>query len=147
MKNQRTLLKAAVAALLACTAGFAAAADIQTVAVNASVSGVCKFSGAAAAINFGAIDPSAAAAIKNAAITVPYKCTKGLTPAVTTGTIVPLTSGTDTMVFTVDSFVTVAGAGFTAAVNATSAAHIAAAVWQDAPAGTYVGSVVLNINN
>jgi hypothetical protein len=51
------------------------------------------------------------------------------------------------MVFTVDPFATVVATGFTAAVNATSNANIAAAVWQNAPAGLYTGSVVLNINN
>jgi hypothetical protein len=147
MKTQRTLLQVAAAALLVCTAGLASAADSQTVAVNATVTGVCKFSGSAAAIDFGTFASNDTAGVKDAAISVPYKCTKGLTPAVTTGAIVPLTSGANTMAFTVDAFTTVVGTGFTAAVNATSTAHIASAVWQDAPAGTYVGSVVLNINN
>ena len=51
------------------------------------------------------------------------------------------------MAFTVDTIVTTAATGFTAAVNGTSAVNIDAAVWQNAPAGLYTGSVVLNINN
>jgi hypothetical protein len=147
MQANRYFLKTVAAAALSLACGYAAAADTQTIAVNAAVSGVCKFSGAAAAIDFGTIDPSGAAGAKTAPVTVPFKCTKGLTPVLTVGTIVPLTSGTDTMAFTVGSFTAPAGTGFTAAVNATSTASIASTVWQNAPAGTYVGSVVVDINN
>jgi hypothetical protein len=147
MKTNRIVSKTFAAAALTLIGGYAAAADTQTIAVSASVAAVCKFSGAAAAIDFGAIDPSSAAGDKTVPVTVPYKCTKNLTPAVTTGAIVPLTSGANTMAFTLDAFGTVAGAGFSTAVNATSTARITTAVWQDAPAGNYVGSVVVDINN
>ena len=138
-------LVAAVA--LASISGFASAADSQTVAVTATVQSICKFSGSAAAVAFGTINPSDAAAVKSMPLTIPYKCTKGFTPAITTGAITPLTNGTDTMAFTVDTIVTTVATGFTAAVNGTSAVNIDAAVWQNAPAGLYTGSVVLNINN
>lgn len=148
MNTNRIAINTIAAAVLAITGGGAAAADTQTIAVNAVVSGVCKFSGAAAAIDFGTIDPSGTAGVKTAPITVPYKCTNGLTPAVTAGTITPLTSGANSMAFTVDAFSTTAGTGFSgAAINATSTASIASTVWQNAAAGTYVGSVVVNINN
>lgn len=145
MKHNR-IAKAVAATLLTCTAGFAAAADTQTVQVNAVVKQVCKFDGAAAAIDFGTIDPNADTGEKTVAVSVPYKCTKGFTPAVTKGTIVPLTSGANTMAFTVDDFAEVAGTGFSAGVNATSTARLAEAVYKDAAAGTYVGSIVLDIN-
>ena len=80
-------------------------------------------------------------------LTVPYKCTKGITPAFTTGSITPFTQGVDTMAFTVNPMVTTAATGFDAAVNGTSAVNIAAAVCRNAPTGAYTGSVVLNINN
>lgn len=147
MKTLSTSLKALVVASLACAAGFAAAGDTQTVTVTASVAAVCKFGTAAADIAFGAIDQSTGTGNKTAAVVVPFKCTKGITPAITQGTIVPLTSGLNTMAFTVPAFTVPAGTGFSAAVNATSTATIAQAVWQDAPVGTYVGSIVLNINN
>lgn len=150
MKTLSASLKALVVASLACAAGFAAAADTQTVAVNASVAAVCKFSGTIAAINFGAIDQSVGTGTKDALVTVPFKCTKGITPAITQGTVVPLTNTltpADKMAFTVPAFTIPVGTGFSAAVNATSTATIAQSVWQDAPAGTYVGSIVLNINN
>lgn len=146
MKTNRIVLKAIAAAVLASTAGFVAAADTQTVPVNAVVKQVCKFDGAAAAIDFGTIDPNVDTLEKTVAVSVPYKCTKGFTPSVTQGTIVPLTSGANTMAFTVDAFTEVPGTGFSASVNATSTARIAEAVYKDAAAGTYVGSIVLNIN-
>lgn len=134
---------------LASVSGMASAADTQTVGVTASIQSICKFSGAAATVAFGLINPSVGTVAKSMPLTVPYKCTKGLTPAITTGTIVPLTLAAtgETMVFTVDGFVTPAGTGFTAAVNGTSNVNIALTVWQNASAGDYVGSVVLNINN
>ena len=147
MQANRYFLKTVAAAALTLACGYAAAADTQTVSVTATVNPVCKFSGAAATIAFGTIDPSGAAGDKTTAVSVPYKCTNGVTPAVTTGTIVPLTSGSNTMAFTLDTFAAVPGTGFSAAVNATSTARIADGVWQDAVAGSYTGSVVLNINN
>lgn len=147
MQANRYFLKTVAAAALTLACGYAAAADTQTISVTASVNAVCKFSGAAAAIDFGAIDPSGAAGTKTAPVSVPFKCTKGVTPSVTAGTIVPLTSGANTMVFTLDPFVAPAGTGFSAAVNATSTANIATAVWQNAAAGSYTGSVVVDINN
>lgn len=147
MKFNRNVIKTLAAAALTLCAGYAAAADTQTISVTASVSAVCKFSGTAATIAFGVIDPSSAAGDKTATVTVPYKCTKNLTPSVTTGAIVPLTSGGNTMAFTLDTFIVVPGAGFSTAVDATSTARIADGIWQDAPAGGYTGSVVVNINN
>ena len=142
-------LSLVTAIVLASVSGIASAADTQTVGVTASIQSICKFSGAAATVAFGLINPSDPAGVKSMPLTVPYKCTKGFTPAITTGTIVPLTLAAtgETMVFTVDQFVATAGTGFTAAVNGTSNVNIASAVWQNASAGNYVGSVVLNINN
>lgn len=147
MQANRYFLKTVTAAALTLACGYAAAADTQTISVTATINSVCKFSGSAATIAFGAIDPSGAAADKTTAVSVPFKCTKGVTPSVTTGTIVPLTSTGGTMAFTLDTFVAPAGTGFSAAVNATSTARIADGVWQDAAAGSYTGSVVVNIDN
>ena len=126
----------------------ASAADSQTTAVTASIQSICKFSGTAAAVAFGLINPSDAAAVKSMALTIPYKCTNGFTPAITTGAIVPLTNAAgNTMAFTVDPIAVVVATGFTTAVNGTSNVNIASAVWQNAQAGAYTGSVLLNINN
>lgn len=149
MKTNRNILKAVAAAVLALTADFAAASDTQTVSVTATVSQVCKFSGAAATIAFGTINPNTDTGEKTAAVSVPYKCTKGFAPTITRGTIVPLTNGAETMAFTVDAFSaanTGTGTGFTTAVNATSTARLAEAVYKDAAAGGYTGSIVLDIN-
>ena len=140
-------LSLVAAVSFATMSGFASAADTQTVAVTATIQSICKFSGAAAAVAFGTINPSDTAAVKSMPLTIPYKCTNGFTPAITTGTITPLTNSGNTMAFTVDPIAVVAATGFTTAVNGTSNVNIAAAVWQNAPAGAYTGSVVLNINN
>ena len=149
MKTNRIVLNAVAAAVLASTAGFVAAADTQTVQVTASVKQVCKFFNAPiGAIAFGAIDPNVDTGDKTATVTVPFKCTTGFTPTITQGTIVPLkeTVTNTTMAFTVDNFSVPAGTGFSAAVNATSTARISNTVYKDAVAGSYAGSIVLNIN-
>lgn len=148
MNIRHIALKAVATASLAAWCGFAAAADSQTAVVTASVTAVCKFFSAPVTIDFGAIDPSAAAGAKTAAVALPYRCTKGqAAPTVAVGTIVPLTNGAATMAFTLGSFTTAAGTGFSgAALSATSTASIASAQWQDAIAGSYSGSVVLTIS-
>ena len=147
MNTNRIVLKAIAAAVLASTAGFAAASGTQTVPVKAEVKQVCKFDGAAADIDFGTIDPNADTGEKTVAVSVPYKCTKGFTPVVSKGAITALNAGGgNTMTFTVDDFTEAAGTGFSAAVNATSTARIAEAQYKNAAAGSYVGSIVLDIN-
>lgn len=148
MNTHRIALKALATAALAASCGFAAAADSQTAVVTASVTSICKFFNAPVTIAFGAIDPSLGTGAKTAPVSLPYKCTKNqAAPAIAVGTIVPLKSGANTMVFTLGTFTTAAGAGFSGSpLNATATASIAQGVWQDAAAGSYTGSVVLSIS-
>ena len=69
--------KTLLCALLAATfAAPAVAGDTATLAVSATVSGTCKFTTASFAMNFGTLDPSAAAN-QSQSTALTYKCTKG----------------------------------------------------------------------
>ncbi len=65
-------------ALATLAAGVAAWADTNTLTVQASVTGTCKFSAATSTVNFGALDPSSAADASGST-TTNFWCTKGVT--------------------------------------------------------------------
>jgi hypothetical protein len=155
MKNYRTTLKTVSAVLLACNAGFAAAADTQTLAVTATVSGICKFSAASTPLAFGAIDPTSGS---NATVSanVKYKCTKGTASAGVTATggltrtmtgVAPL-AATDTLAYALAiSGDTQTGTGFGSGQDLTLAVTgtITPTQFQNAAAGSYSENVTLNI--
>lgn len=67
--------KTILCALLAASFAAPAIADNATLTINATVSGTCRFTTGAFTMNFGALDPAAAAnQTQNTALT--YKCTK-----------------------------------------------------------------------
>jgi spore coat protein U-like protein len=57
--------------------GVAIAADTNTLTVQASVVGTCKFSSATSTLNFGNLDPSSGANV-NGTTTTQFWCTKGI---------------------------------------------------------------------
>lgn len=139
----------AAAALLACTGVFA---DTQTLSVSAAVSGVCKIQ-TVPAMAF-TLDPSAAAdTTKTSSVT--YKCTKNTpVPTVTLGTpgaatySGSLAKGADTIGFSlaITTAPSAVGAGFSAADQSfVLTGTILATAYADAPAGTYNGTVAVNI--
>lgn len=155
MKTLSNALKALVVASLAFTAGLAAAADSQTLAVTASVTSMCKFSAASTPLAFGAIDPSLASD-KTVTANVLYKCTKGTPSAGVTTTggltrnmtgVSPLVNA-DTLAYTL-AFTggTQVGAGFGAGNDRTLVVTgtITPAQYNDAAAGSYSENVTLNI--
>lgn len=155
MKTLSTSLKALVVASLAFTAGLAVAADTQTLAVTASVTGMCKFSAASTPLAFGAIDPSLATD-KTMTANVLYKCTKGTTSAGVTATggldrnmtgISPLLT-TDKLAYKL-AFAgdTQAGLGFGTGNDRTLVVTgtITPAQFNGAAAGSYSENVTLNI--
>ena len=152
MKNQRTLVKAVAAALLACTAGYAVALDSQSLAVSATVSGICKFSSTSTPLAFGTIDPSLATD-KVVPANVKYKCTKGtasLGVTATGGTTRTLTGVTASNLLNYSlafSGGTQTGTGFGAGQDLTLVVTgtITAAQYQNVAADTYSESVTLNI--
>ena len=72
--------KLILALVVAAFAAPAAAGDTATLTVSAVVSGTCKFTTGTFNMNFGTLDPSAAAnQTQNTAVT--YKCTKNVAPS------------------------------------------------------------------
>ena len=152
MKNNRIALKALAAALLTCSAGFAAAAGTQSLAVTANVQGICKFSAASTPLAFGSIDPSLTVD-KVMTANVLYKCTKGtVSLGVTatgglTRTMVGPTA-TDTLGYTL-AFAsdTQTGTGFGPGKDLTMVVTgtITPAQFQNVSSGAYSENVTLNI--
>lgn len=149
MKHLSSFLKAIVVASLACAAGFAAAADSTTLAVSATVSGVCKFSATSQPLAFGTIDPSLTTD-KTMTADVKYKCTNktnSLGIAGITGAH-SMSSGADSLAYTLaivgDKG---AGVGFGTGkdLTATVTGTITAAQYQNAAAGSYTENVALTI--
>lgn len=152
MKNNRIIFKALVATLLTCSAGFAAAAGSQILAVTANVQGICTFSAASTPLAFGAIDPSLTV---NKVVTanVLYKCTKGTTSlgVTATGGLARTMAGptlADTMGYTL-AFAsdTQLGTGFGAGKDLTMVVTgtITPAQFQNVSSGAYSENVTLNI--
>jgi spore coat protein U-like protein len=153
MKTLSASLKALVVASLACAAGFAAAAptDSQTLTVNATVVGTCKFSSATNTLAFGNLDQSATSDT-TLDLDVTYKCTKNTASA---GISIPaggtMTGPGGNLPFTLavagdtamGGGLGTAGTLLTAVVTGT----IAAADVQAAEAGTYSTTVTLTITN
>ncbi|MFZ3208873.1 MAG: spore coat protein U domain-containing protein, partial [Geobacteraceae bacterium] len=74
MKKLITITAAAIVAM----AGAAMAADSNTLTVQASVTGTCKFVTPTSTLNFGALDPSVGTDV-NGSTTTQFWCTKGVT--------------------------------------------------------------------
>lgn len=155
MTNNRIILKALSAALLACSAGFAAAADTQNLTVTATVSAVCKFTSTAQTLNFGTLDPSVGGNAVGSGATVQYKCTKGTSPtsvAVGTGirgnNTMLNTANTDTIAYSLTAAGGGAGNGFGsgAALTVGLTSQVLAADYLTKSAGTYNDTVVLTLN-
>ena len=127
-------------------------ADIQTVPVQASVIGVCKFTGTIATVVFPAIDPSTTGT-KTQPLAFAYRCTKGTTGSLALGTITPM-AGTilpvDSIPFSVAALPAgVVGTGFgtgSIATNVSVLVSILQADYQNVKADTYNGSVVVSIS-
>lgn len=148
------LAVATAAASLCCT--LANAADTQSMAVSASVQGICKLT-SVPAMGFGSLDPSATADA-TASSAVIYKCTKGTSPtsfsvgASTTGTYNgTLTSGTtaDTIPYAVTwTAPSTAGTGLGTAITGTTvtlSGTILNANYVNVTAASYAQSVAIVI--
>lgn len=82
MKQKLMVAGLCAAGLLA--SGAALAADTNTLTVNASVTGTCKFNSATSTLDFGALDPSSTSNA-TASNTTTYWCTKGSVASTTAG--------------------------------------------------------------
>lgn len=152
MRNVYTAIaKAAALVAIVSASSFAAAAGTQNINVSATVNTVCKFTtGADIAMTFTAIDPSTTGD-KTKTVNVPFQCTKGTadtTMVVSGAGSTTLTSGSDTMTYSIAVGTIPAGNGFgNAATNAPVTGTIPDTSYQNAPAGTYTGTAVLTINH
>lgn len=141
------IAKAAAAALFTFTAAAALAAGNQQVIVDATVKSVCTLNfsnNAAITVDMGELDPSVNAAVTKP-VSVPYRCTKNAAaPTVTIPAALTLT-GAGSINYTIDAFVTAAGAGFSADATATSTVRIPWANFNDQPAGAYTQTITLTM--
>ncbi|NJD63581.1 MAG: hypothetical protein FIA93_12795 [Deltaproteobacteria bacterium] len=81
----KTVFTAAFAVALIAMAGYGMASDTNTLTVQASVLGTCKFVSTTSTLGFGALDPSAGTDV-NGSSTTQFWCTKGVaTDAVSAG--------------------------------------------------------------
>ena len=148
------IAKVSVAAFLA-LAGMAASADTQSLAVSAAVKDVCTFTPGVVAMDFGTLDPSAAADTPGTLTgAVSYKCTKGTTP----GTLSAdnganfsvkrrMSNGTDFLPYTLSLSAATAGAGFGAGKEqaVTLTAGVLGADYVNISKGAYSDSVTLTV--
>jgi hypothetical protein len=151
MTNRSLITRAVVASLLSAIAGLATAGDTQNLTVNATVIQQCKFFGGAKTAAFGDIDPSGTGNV-TANATVQYKCTNGTTP----GSLAPtsgglsrtMTSGSNTLAYTLSLASLSAGSGFGSGQEKSVAvtATITPAQFQNAVAATYEEVVELTIS-
>lgn len=152
MKYLSISLKAVVVASLACAAGLATAAGSTTLAVTASVNGVCKFSATTQPLALGAIDPSLTTDV-TASASVLYKCTNkttslGITAPAGQRTMTIASPGTDTLLYTLAITGDKSqGLGFGTGkdLTATVTGTITAAQYQNAAVGSYSENVTLSI--
>jgi spore coat protein U-like protein len=79
----KKILAIITAVAITAMAGAAIAADTNTLTVQASVTGTCKFSSATSTLDFGALDPSASTN-PTATTTTKFWCTKGITTDIIT---------------------------------------------------------------
>jgi len=146
--------KTILCVLLAATfAAPAVAGDTATLAVSASVSGTCKFTTASFAMNFGALDPSAAAN-QNQSTALTYKCTKGQAATsfsfdtdATSPASINITNGTDNIPVALTWAVpATAGTGFgvgSTAISMTVNGAILATDYANVSAGAYTKNVAV----
>lgn len=149
------ILQAAIAAVLATTAGLTAAAGSTNVDVTATVPKVCTFSsGTMAAIDLGPMDPSTvgtSGVSKTGNIT--YNCTKGVTPVVAKSTggtaLTDTTDNTKTISYSFTLGTAEAGQGYSVLGSSkiVATAAVSQAAVQAAAAGTYKDTVTLTIDN
>jgi len=74
----KKILAVIIAVAVTAMVGTAMAADSNTLTVQASVTGTCKFKSATSTLDFGALDPSATTN-PTKTITTQFWCTKGIT--------------------------------------------------------------------
>lgn len=136
------------------TAGSVLASGTNTLTVQASVTGTCKFSSATSTLNFGALDPSVGTNV-NGSTTTQFWCTKGTTETLSAGQgsnwdgskrNMKLATGTDLIPYTLT--LTPDGSGNTGPGSPrtlTIGGQVLGTDYTGKTAGSYADTVVLNI--
>lgn len=150
-----TRLMLPVAAACALAAGTAQASDSVQVTVNATITGVCKFFTSSPVINItnsaGGIDPSLGGPASGN-VDILYRCSNGTSPGFTVPASVTITCtggtcGSSNMAPTVTSTNTGAGTGLGSGKDQTLnvVAQITQANYQNAPVGSYSGTMTVSV--
>lgn len=146
----------AIALLAVAAASGLATADTQNLGLSATVTAQCKFTSAPATMAFGNVDPSVAGPLPGTlGNPVTYKCTKGHTPGIVTASVGQNASNrmkhatlTEYIPYTLTITPAPAGTGFGNGKDVTLpvVASIAASAYENAPAGAYSDTVVLEVS-
>lgn len=142
-----------IALLAASFAAPAIAGDTATLAVSATVSGTCKFTTGTFNMNFGTLDPSAAAN-QNQSTALSYKCTKNTAATsfsfdadATSPASVNITNGTDNIPVALSwTMPATLGSGFgvgSTAITMNVAGDILATDYANVSAGVYTKNVAV----
>lgn len=124
----------AAAALMVPAAGMAG--NSNTLTATATVQSVCNFTTTTSSLAFGAIDPTGVGPV-TASTSIAYACTAGTTPVLTMPTGGTMTSGANSLAFSLANTDTGTGVNITGTV--------AQAAYSVAPAGAYSGTVTYTI--
>lgn len=143
----------AVALVVVAMAGSAMAAGTQTVAVSATVVGVCQFlTGGTMAFT---LDPSVGGNVNGTAVQPTFWCTRGTTATITDDNglhfsgfrrMQHTTSATDFIPYSFTYTANSAGTGRNGIITMDLASTVVAADYLDALAGNYADTVTLTIN-
>jgi hypothetical protein len=133
MKSKFLFAGVSAAVLLA---PAAMAGNSNTLTATATVQAVCNFSTTTSSLAFGSIDPTGTGPITQTT-SIAYACTSGTAPTLTMPTSGTMTSGANSLPFSL------ANTDTGTAINITGT--VAQTDYQGAPAGSYSGTVVYSI--
>jgi hypothetical protein len=134
MKSKILAAGVTAAAMLAPAATMAG--NTNTLTATATVQAVCNFTTTTSTLAFGSIDPTGAGAVTQTT-SIGYACTSGTTPTLTMPTSGTMTSGANSLPFSLSNTDTGSAIDITGTV--------AQADYSVAPAGSYTGTVTYTI--
>jgi hypothetical protein len=162
LNRRDALLKAAIAALIGVT-GAASAGGTHTIAVSASVTGVCKVNTANSTLGFGALDPAAGGTVNAVWSGGTFSCTNGTGYTITSddglwesaaggaNNRMKLSSATDCSVatncvrYTLTKAANGTGSGMTTNISFGVTGQTLIADYQNAAQGNYADTVTLTV--
>lgn len=134
MKSKYLVAGAAAVALLVPAASMAG--NSNTLTATATVQAVCNFATTTSSLAFGSIDPTGTGPVTQST-SIAYACTSGTTPTLTMPASGSMTSGANSLPFSLSNTDTGSAINITGTVAQTD--------YQAAPAGSYSGTVTYTI--